>query len=96
MNILELPEEIHEKIISNLQKKDLKNLSNVCTKFNKISKKFLSAEMLRECLENNWIYTWDFQNIFEPKRKFRNYSRKERKLFYVSKSSCLLDGLNLG
>lgn len=96
MNILDLPQEILEIIISKCDKQDLQNFSNVSKICKHISKKFLSAEILREYLENNWIFMFNPEDCFENRGKVLEMSRKEKKYFYVSKSSPFLDALNLG
>lgn len=94
-----LPPEILDQIIYKLSKKDLKNFSKVCKIFNKVSKRFLDAENLREYLEDRIFCSCgcDWRTIFEPRGTPRvvRPSRSDRIRSIVSSRSRVVDALTL-
>ena len=84
-----------------LQKKDLENFSFCCKYFKSISKKYVSAALLREHLESAIMSPTDrgewWRHVFEPIRPPKIREKwKYRRFQILAARSRLVDELTLG
>lgn len=96
MNLMDLPRDMLEKILTSLNKNDLRSLAETNALFKGLTKKYISAELLREYLESDSLYCCEFNDIFEPLQRPRRNSWKYRRYKILSARSRTIDCLNLG